>query len=830
MAHIRYALRSLAISPLLSLAVVLSLGLGIGANTAIFSLLHQVLLAALPAPHPEELALLTSPADFKGGRTSTGKAGDMEYVFNYPVFRGLEQHARGVTGVAAFCTLDANLAYRNETVHGSVMVVSGRYFPVLGVRPSIGRTLLPADDVHGAGNPVAVIGYGYWRDKLGGEADVLNRNIRINGQNLTIVGVAPPGFNGITLGDQPDAYVPLALKPLLTPGWNGTDRYDDYWLYLVARRQPGVTLKQAEAALNSVYRGAIEPQAAAVHYGPKKTERLLNSKLTLKDGSRGNSSLRDDSRTPILILTGATIMVLLIAMANAANLMLARSAQRRRELAIRAAMGASRAELMAQLLTEALLLAAGGAIAGLAVGAATLRFLVAQMGGGEAPVYFLTTTLEWPVLLYGAGLALLTGLLFGFYPAWEAARTAPASTLKNEAGQTSGARGVARVRRALVCTQVMVSAALLIPTGLFLKSLINLMRVDLGMRTQNVVTFAISPEMNGYSFEACRALFARVEAELAAIPGARGVAAAMVGVIGGAGAWGNGVTIPGITTYTHSWYNEISPGFFGKLGIPLIAGREFTERDNLAGPRVAIVNQEFVTRFYPARNVAGQQILGQQFRDDNSMTIVGIVKNSHYSAVKEDPYPVYYIPWRQDPKLGGLSFYVPTALPTEQMIPQLRRVMRSIDANLPAEALRTLDNQIGRSISTQRLILQLSAAFAILATALAMLGLYGVMAYNVTRRTREIGIRLALGANPGAIRRMVMREMVWILGIGLIIGVPAALALARLTESQLYGVKSFDAAVLTGAVLALAITAAAAAYAPASRAAKVSPTHALRYE
>jgi predicted permease len=824
MAHIRYALRSLAKSPLLSLAVVLSLGLGIGANTAIFSLLHQVLLAALPAPHPEELALLTSPKDFKSGRTSTGKAGDMEYIFNYPVFRRLEEHAQGVTGVAAFRTLDANLAYRNQTVHGSVMVVSGRYFPVLGVRPAIGRTLLPADDVHGAG--VAVIGYGYWRDKLGGEADVLNRNIRINGQNLTIVGVAPPGFNGITLGEQPDAYVPLALKPLLTPGWNGTDRYNDHWLYLFARRKTGVTLKQAEAALNSVYRGAIEPQATALHYGPKTTARLLDSKLTLKDGSRGNSSLRDDSRTPILILTGATIMVLLIAMANAANLMLARSAQRRRELAIRAAMGASRAELMVQLLTEALLLAGGGAIAGLAVGAATLQFLVAQMGSGDAPVYFLTTTLEWPVLLYGAGLALLTGLLFGIYPAWEAARTAPASTLKNEAGQTSGARGVARVRRALVCTQVMVSAALLIPTGLFLKSLINLMRVDLGMRTQNVVTFAISPQMNGYSFDACRALFERVEAELAAIPGARGVAAAMVAVIGGDNS-GNGVTIPGITTYTHSYYNEISPGFFGKLGIPLMAGREFTERDNLAGPPVAIVNQEFVTRYYPARNP-----IGQQFRvgNDPSMTIVGIVRNSHYAAVKEDPYPVYYIPWRQDPKAGVLSFYVPTALPTEQMIPQVRRVMRSIDANLPAEALRTLDNRIGQSISTERLILQLSAAFAILATALAMLGLYGVMAYNVTRRTREIGIRLALGANPAAIRRMVMREMVWILGIGLVIGVPAALALARLTESQLYGVKSFDATVFTGAVLALAITAAAAAYVPASRAAKVSPTQALRYE
>lgn len=547
----------------------------------------------------------------------------------------------------------------------------------------------------------------------------------------------------------------------------------------------------------------------------------------MQDGSRGNSGLRDDSRTPILILIGATAMVLLIAMANAANLLLARSAQRRRELAIRAAMGASRGELMAQFLTESMLLAAGGALAGFAIASLTLDFLVAQMGSGDSAVSFLTTHLDGLVLLYGIGLALVTGLACGLYPAWDAARTPASATLKAAAGQVSSGRSVSRVRRALVCAQVTISAALLIPTGLFLKSLVNLLHVDLGLRSDHVITFAISPEMNGYSFEACRALLARAESELAAIPGVTGATDAMVGVIGGS-RWGNGVTIPGMgRENTHSWYNEIGPGFFAKMGIPLLTGREFTESDNMAGDRVTIVNQEFVNRFYKGRNPVGTQF---HVGKDRVMTIVGIVKNSHYAEVKEDRYPVYYVPWRQDPQLGGMSFYLRTALPPDQTIAQTRRVMRSIDANLPLEELGALDERVGRSIRSERLILQLSAAFAILATALAMLGLYGVMAFSVTRRTREIGIRIALGAKPAAVRAMVMREMLWILGIGLTLGMPAAYALGKVTESQLYGVKAFDAMVLAGAALALTITAVAAAYVPAERAARVNPITALRYE
>jgi len=827
MARIRYALRSLAKAPLLSLVVVLSLGLGIGANTAIFSLLHQVVLSSLPIERPEELAVITAPGEFKGGRSSTNNAGGMDYIFSYPMFRELEKQQQGVSGLAGFRGLGANLAFRSQTVSGTILVVSGGYFPLLGVKPLLGRTITPDDDRAGGGNPVAVLGFGYWRDKLGAETGVLNQPIRINGQVFTIAGVAPKGFNGTTFGDDPDAYVPICFKPFLTPNWDGTKRWDDYWVYLLTRLKPGATREQAAAALNGPYSGLVEQQAKTVHWRPETIRRFRESRLTLHDGRQGNSSVRASTRTPVLILMTATALVLLIAMANAANLLLARSAQRRREMAVRAAMGAGRGELMSQFLTEALLLAAAGGVAGIVLGAVTLKVLIYQLSG-DSPSYSFTSQLEWPVLLFALGLSVATGFLFGLYPSWEASRVSFGSTLKDESGQSSATRGSARIRKVLVCAQVMVAAVLLIPTGLFLKSLVNLLHVDLGIRTENVVGFSISPALNGYKPEQGRALFERVETELAAIPGVRGVAASMVPLIAGNN-WGNDVKIEGasasVNNNSNSMYNEIGPGYFGKLGIPLIAGREFTEADNLAGPQVAIVNQQFVKRFLEGRNPIGVRF-GAGTPD---IEIVGVVKDSHYSEVKQNPPKVYYTPWRQDKEINSLAYYVRSALPVDQTIPQIRRVLASIDHDLPAENLRTLDDQIKRNIQSDRLVMQLAAAFAILATVLAMLGLYGVMAHSVTRRTREIGIRMALGAGPGRIRWMVMRELSWILGLGLVAGIPAALALSKLTESQLYGVKSYDIVVVAMAALALTATAIAAGYLPARRASRVNPLEALRY-
>jgi putative ABC transport system permease protein len=829
MAHIRYAFRSLAKAPFLSLVVILSLGLGIGANTAIFSLLHQILMSTLPVERPEELALVTAPGEFKGGRNSTNDAGDMDHIFSYPMFRELEkQSGAAVSGIAAFRTLGANIAFGNQTVPGVFNVVSGAYFPTLGMKPLLGRVITPEDDRPGGGNPVAVLGYHYWFDKLGGRTEVLNQVIRVNSRPFTIVGVAPKNFHGTVLGTDPDAFVPLSFKPLVTPNWNGTDRWDDYWLYLFARLKPGQTAPQAATALNGTYAGLVEQQAKNQSFrNDTRRQRFAQHRLSLKPGSHGNSSMRDESRTPLVILIVSTALVLLIAMANAANLLLARSAQHRRELAIRAAMGAGRGELMGQLLTEALLLAAAGGLAGLAIGRATLTLMLNQLSG-DSPVTFLTARMEWPVLAFGIALSVFTGLLFGIYPSWDAARISLATTLKDESGQASSTRGTARVRKVLVCAQVTVAAVLLIPTGLFLKSLVNLLRVDLGIQTANVVQFSIAPAMNGYKPEQVRALLERVETEVAALPGVRGVAASLVPLIAGNN-WGNDVTIEGVKTAgdNNSRFSEIGPGFFGKMGVPLIAGREFTESDNLAAPPVAVVNEQFVKSF-----LEGRQPVGMRFRigRDKPVEIVGVAKNSHYSGVKQNPPKVYYTPWRQEPRLNSLSFYVRSALPPAQMIPQIRRALAAIDRDLPPDDLRTLDDQVKLNIQSDRLILQLTAAFAILATVLAMLGLYGVMAHSVTRRTREIGIRMALGAAPGRIRTMVMREMLWILGIGLLAGIPAALALARYAESQLYGVKAYDAVVVACAVAALAATAAAAGFLPARRASRVSPLLALRYE
>ena len=608
MARIRFAIRSLAKAPLLSLVVVLSLGLGIGANTAIFSLLHQIVLRSLPVEKPEELVLLTSPGEFKGGRNSTSDGGGMEYIFSYRMFRELEKRAQGVTGLAAFRNIGANLAFGKQTVPGEALVVSGGYFPVLGVKPLLGRTLSPEDDVHGAGNAVAVLAYGYWHDKLGGETSVLNQPIRINGLAFTVVGVAPKGFTGTTLGNEPDAYVPLCFKPRLTPDWTSIDRWDDYWLYLFARLKPGVAPARAAAALNGPYGALVEEQSKGPRfYYKKQLDRFLKSRLTFQDGSRGHSNMQDKSRIPLIILMTATGLVLLIAMANAANLLLARSAQRRRELAIRAAMGAGRGELMAQLLTEALLLALAGGLAGLLFGVVTLRLLIHLLTASDTPIYYLTAQLDQPLLLFGLGLSLVTGLLLGLYPAWEAAGVSPAGTLKDESGQSSGTRGTAHVRKALVCAQVMISAVLLIPTGLFLKSLVNLLRVDLGIRTENVIGFSISPELNAYQPAQSHALFERVESEMAAIPGVRSVAAAMVPVIAGS-RWGSNVTTDGVTpANSHCLFNKLGPGYFGKMGIPLIAGREFTEADNLAGTKVAVVNQVFAKRFFEGQNAIGHK-------------------------------------------------------------------------------------------------------------------------------------------------------------------------------------------------------------------------------
>jgi putative ABC transport system permease protein len=833
LARFRYASRALFKTPVVTAVVILSLGLGIGANTAIFSLMYQMVLRSLPVQEPERLVVLNAPGEFKSGRQSSSNAGGMDHIFSYRAFRELEKHPQGVEGVAAFRSLGSNLAFGTQTISGSTMVVSGDYFPVLGVQPVIGRLLTREDDVHGAGNPVAVLGYGYWKDRLGGRQDALNQPIRINGNVFTVVGVLPRTFTSTVLGEEPHAFVPLSFKASMTPGWDGRDNYADYWLYLFARLQRGASMQQAEAALNTVYSGIVEDHAKTIRDRDAKfIDRYRQSRLKLIDGYQGQSTMREQSKVPLFTLMAATGLVLLIAMANAANLLLARSAQRRKELAIRASLGASRGELMIQSLTEALLLSVAGGVAGIIIAQWTVSVLIARIGGQDGPSYAIAAQLDWPVLLFSALVAIAIGLLFGLYPAWDAARTQPGTTLKEAASHTTGGQGSARVRKVLVGAQVMISAVLLIPTGLFLKSLVNLLHVDLGLRTENVITFGIAPELNGYKPEQSRTAFTRMEEELAAIPGVRSVTAAMVPFIAGSN-WGNSLTVEGYATGpdsdSHSNFNIVGAGFLSKMGIPLMAGREFTDADVQGGPKVAVVNESFARHFFGDKNPIGRKFTQGWGDVKPDIEIVGVMKDAKYASVKQITPKMYYVPWKQR-DIGEMSFYVRTALPTSQIMPQIRRVIGGIDRDLPLEGLRTLDDQVALNIRADRMVLELAGAFAIVATLLAMLGLYGVMAYSVTRRTREFGIRLALGSGPGRIRVMVMRELLFILAGGLALGVPAALALSRFTESQLFGVKSFDAGVLLIAVAALLVASLAAAYLPARRATRVNPTEALRYE
>jgi len=835
MTLLRSAFRSLIRTPLVTLVVVLSLGLGIGSNTAIFSLMHQIMLKPLPVPEPGELVLVHSPPDFKSGRISTNDAGDQGYAFSYPAFRELEGAGDGAIELAAFRSLGANLATDAGTTSGEMLVVSGAYFPALGISPRLGRFITGQDDVHGAGNPVVVISYGYWQDQLGGDPGVIDESIKVNGQPFTVVGVAPPAFTGLTLGHTPDVYVPLAFKPRLTPGWDGTDRYNDYWLYLFGRLGPGSTPERAAASLNGPYSGIVAEQAAGMEERDEEyRERFAASRLDLEPGRRGSSGFREGAREPLWILMAATVLVLMIAMANATNLLLARSAMRRRELGVRVALGAGRRHLMIQLLTEALLLALAGGAVGLLLGWWTLSMIVGWIGGGGMSVYFLTTRLQWPVLLFGLGVVTLAGHLLGLYPAWEASRRDVIESLGDGSGRGSAGRGPARVRRALVAAQVVISIVLLVPTGLFTRSLLNLLEVDLGMPIDDLITFRVAPDQNGYSQQRIRELYDRMTVELETVPGVTAVTSGVVPLISGNN-WVSTLTVEGFEggpdIDSNSSLNMVAPGFFTDLQIPLLAGRDFAPTDEAGAPRVAVVNEAFADHFFEGRNPVGRRF-GQGWGDavELDTEIVGLVPDTRYSSVRADPPRLFYLPWAQISTLNDMAFYVRSALPAGETIVGLRRVMTAIDPDLPLENLRTMPEQVREDLMADRIVMQLSALFAALATLLAMIGLYGVMAYSVARRVREIGIRMALGADRTRIRSLVMRDLLRLLAIGLVIGIPLALAVSKVAESQLFGVTAFDAPVLAAAVALLALASLAAGIIPGHRATRVDPVASLRQE
>jgi len=830
MRRIWLAGRTLFRAPLVTAVAIVSLALGIGANVAIFSLFEQLLLRPLPVHQPERLVNLLAPGP-KPGSQSMNEAGNSDSVFSYPMFRDLQRRQTSFTDVAAHRQFDANLAYRGRTLSGEGMLVSGSYFPVLGVQPALGRLLGPDDDRTLGGQFAVVLSHAFWHERLGADPRVIGAALVVNGHPLTIVGVTPRGFEGTTLGTRPHVFVPITLRTQMQPGWKGFDDRRSYWVYLFARLRPGLTLDRAATALNVPYRAVITGVEVPLQKGmsDQTLARFKARQIALEDGRRGQSTVDREARQPLVFLLSVTAIVLLIACVNIANLLLARGAARSTEMAVRLSLGAGRWQLVGQLLLEAGILALMGGAAGLLVATWTLSGISAMLPLEAASSF--TPDISSPVLVFAAVISMVTGLAFGLFPALASTRPDLVSALKGQAGQPSGPRAAARLRTALVTAQIALSMTLLISAGLFLKSLVNVSRVDLGVRIENLATFRISPELNGYDATRSRALFERVEDALSALPGVTAVSASMVPLLAGS-SWGTGVQVEGFRvlpdTDNDARFNEIGPGFFRTLGIPLVAGREFTPADGLDRPKIAIVNEAFARKFNLGRAAVGKRMAYRSKELDTE--IVGLVQNTKYDEVKGEAPPLFFIPYRQDDAIGTIGFYVRTSMAPDTLLRTIPGVIAQLDANLPVEDLRTMPQQVYENVFLDRLITTLALAFAALATLLAAVGLYGVLAYTVAQRTREIGLRMALGADAAGVRRMVLRQVAVMTAVGGAVGVATALGFGRVVQSLLYQLEGHDPAVVAAAVVLLTAIAFAAGYVPATRASQIDPMRALRYE
>jgi predicted permease len=832
MRQLTYALRRLARTPFVTVVAVLSLGLGIGANTAIFSLFNQILMRPLPVAAPEDLVNLGAPGS-KSGSQSCNNSGDCDQVFSYPMYLDLARGQRVFAGIAAHRGFDANVGHAGETLTGEGIEVSGTYFGVLGLQPALGRLIAPADTDTVGGTPVVVLSHDYWTTRFNQDAAILGQSLVVNGQSLVVVGVAPPGFDGTTRGTRAQVFVPITLRGLMEPPFDGFDSRTNYWVYLFARRQPGVTLEAARDGINVPYQAILSEVELPLQAGSGEAERaeFVARRVTVEDGSRGQSYIFETAAVPLTILQAVTAVVLLIACANIANLLLARSAGRAGEMAVRLSIGASRAQLVRQLLVESCLLAFLGGAAGLLFLGWTIQLVTSRLPFGALDPA--VSGIGFGVLLFTAGLSFATGVLFGVFPALHATRPDLASALKGQAGQPAGARSAARFRSALVVVQIALSMGLLTTAGLFTRSLLNVSRVDLGVEIDRVLTFRLDPQRNGYTPARARQLFDELMNRLTAVPGVASVSAARVPLIAGSNSSTSIVVEghePAEGERTSVSYNEISPGYFRTTGMPLLAGRDFTDADTATAPKVAIVNEAFTRRFNLGANPVGRRMRRGGRTGDLDTEIVGLVRDAAYSQVREQVPAVFFTPYRQNERIGALAFYVRATRDPEALLGSIRPIVASLDPNLPVQRLYTMTQQVSQNVSDDRLMSVLSASFAGLATALAAIGLYGVLAYTVSQRTREFGLRLALGASPGAVRRLVLRQVVRLTIAGGAVGLGLAVGVGRLAEASLFEMSAADPLVLASSMTALALVALAAGYFPSRRASRVDPMRALRWE
>jgi predicted permease len=844
---LRFALRILAKNPGFTLIAVLTLALGIGANTAIFSFLDSVLLRSLPVPHPEQLVTLSDPDDHG---SSYGSEGGDRSLLAYSEFEYFRDHNEVFSEIFA---ADSSLPQLEVTVpdrssgtgaqkeSARVRLVSGDYFSTLRVTPAAGTFFTREVDGARGGSPIAVLSYAFWKQRFGLDPLALGKTLQIHETSFQIVGVTPPGFFGETVGDLPDLWIPMMMqdsiypgRDLLTPSKDLTNMH--IWLQVMARLKPGVTPEQAKASINVVFKGLLESKVGT-SISTDQRRHDLDQRINLQPAARGSSVLREHFGEPLKILMAMVGFVLLIACANVANLLLARGAARQREFAMRIAIGAGRARLIRQLLTEGLL-AVSGAAAGLLLAHWADALLLRMVSGAASgpPNIHLDLQSDARVLGFTLGVTLFTTILFALIPAWYSTRLDLTPVLKSAQSTTSSEGSHRRfpAGKILVVTQVAVSVILLVSAGLFVRSLSRLGEVKLGYSRENLILFRVDAAPAGYKGAAIPRFQLDLLARISAVPGLRGATVSKNGLFSGSES-GDPVAVEGYTPksgeQTNSRMDHVGPGYFSMLGIPILVGREIEIQDSGGSVRAAVINQTFANRFFPNANPIGKHVRDTYPGNPAEMVVVGVVADAKYNSLREKPLPRIYAPLANPMWENPAAVYeVRTYADPQAVAAALRQVVQETAPTLPPIELRTMSGLVDDSLETDRFIKQLASAFGLLALLLAAIGLYGLMGYTVSRRTRDIGIRLALGAGQANVLWQVLRETLVLVLMGIFIGVPFALGGTYLVRSMVFGLGFADPVAILFAAILLAIVAALAGFLPAWRASRVDPMVALRYE
>jgi predicted permease len=824
---IHYAWRAFRKAPLFVAVAVLSLALGIGANTAIFTLTDQVLLRLLPVKHPEQLVLLSAIGRHYGNNMGWNR-------ISYPMYQDFRDRNTVFSGMFCFRETDLSLSFNGRTERIAGEIVSGNYFPELGLKPALGRLFTAQDDLFQGSNPVAVLSYGYWRSRFAGDAAVIGRKIELNGHPFVIVGVSPAEFSGTDPGYAPQVRVPMMMAHEMGSHLNLNDRRSR-WVTAFGRLKPGERVEEAKAGLQPLFHQILRMEVEQKEFAkasPYMKQKFLEMSMDVQPAAKGRSQLRRRFATPLLVLTATVLLVLLIACANVANLLIARATFRQKEIAVRLALGSGRGRIIRQLLVESLMLACAGGVAGLLLAIWADQALIAFLPPSATPLN-VSATPDWRILTFATGISLLTGIIFGLVPALQATRPDVAGTLKDQAGSVVGGAS-SGIRKLLVVTQIALSLLLLIGAGLFIRSLRNLKDLDPGFHTTSLLAFKVNPTLNGYESGRTKAFYERLRETLGGLPGVEMAALAVVPVLEG-DEWDQWVTIDSYSPKTGELpdphMNFVSPNYFKTMQINLLTGRDFRATDTLVAPKVCIVNETFAKKYFGTINAEGHQIgMGIDPGTKTDITVIGVARDTKYESMRDGIPPEMFRPFQQLEFATGITAYVRTARDPENMFASIQRRVHDLDPNLPVFEMITLEKQMDNSLVTERLVASLSSGFGFVATALASIGLYGVLAYAVARRTREIGIRMAIGAAKMDVLWLVMRETLQLLGIGIALALPLSWVLTQTIRSQLYGIEPNDPVSMGLAVLCIAAVGMLAGYVPARRATQVHPLVALRYE